>query len=60
MRFFGKATSEQGVGIAETIGQEARLIKMVDVLGREQKEHKKGSVLFYIYDNGNIEKKVIH
>jgi hypothetical protein len=33
---------------------------MVDVLGREQKEHKKGSVLFYIYDNGNIEKKVIH
>jgi len=52
--------SEEGFDIAETKGREARLIKMVDVLGREQKEHKKGSVLFYIYDNGNIEKKVIH
>jgi len=52
--------SEEGFDIAETKGRKARLIKMVDVLGREQKEHKKGSVLFYIYDNGNIEKKVIH
>jgi len=33
------------------------LIKMIDILGREQKEHKKGSLLFYIYDNGMVEKK---
>ena len=33
------------------------LIKMIDVLGREQQEHKKGLLLFYIYDNGKVEKK---
>ena len=33
------------------------LIKMIDILGREQQEHKKGSLLFYIYDNGVVEKK---
>ena len=35
------------------------LIKMIDVLGREQQEHKKGSILFYIYDNGMVLKKLI-
>ena len=33
------------------------LIKKVDVLGGVQQEHKKGSLLFYIYDNGKVEKK---
>ena len=28
--------------------------------GREQKEHTKGSLLFYIYDNGKVEKRVLH
>ena len=35
------------------------LIKMIDLYGREQKDHKKGSLLFYIYDNGLVLKKII-
>lgn len=35
------------------------LIKMIDVLGREQQNHKQGSLLFYIYDNGKVDKKFI-
>tara|TARA_Y100000746_G_scaffold179318_1_gene157139 strand:+ start:12 stop:1055 length:1044 start_codon:yes stop_codon:yes gene_type:complete len=33
------------------------LIKRIDLLGREQQEHKKGSTLFYIYNDGKVEKK---
>ena len=40
--------------------QDSKLLKMVDVLGREYKEHKRGMLLFYIYDNGKIEKKLIN
>ena len=35
---------------------ESKLIKMLDVLGREQSFHQKGQLLFYIYDNGFVEK----
>ena len=34
------------------------LIKIVDVLGRENKESQE-SLLFYIYDDGTVEKRVI-
>jgi len=34
-----------------------KLIKLVDVLGRETK-HKNNTLLFYIYENGSVEKKV--
>ena len=34
------------------------LIKVIDILGREHKEHHKGMVLFYIYENGNVIKKI--
>ena len=37
-----------------------QLIKMIDVLGREYKEHNKVMLLFYIYENGKVEKRVIH
>ena len=30
---------------------------MIDVLGRQHIEHKRGTLLFYIYDNGVVEKK---
>ena len=30
---------------------------MIDVLGREYIEHKSGTLLFYIYNNGKVEKK---
>lgn len=51
---------DDGLGIDEVGGSTIKLIRMIDVLGREYKEHKKGNLLFYIYDNGKTEKKVIH
>ena len=49
---------DDGVGIEELIDTAPALIKMIDVLGREHQEHKKGMILFYIYDNGLIEKTI--
>ena len=49
--------SEDNVSISAIKSQEPSLVKMIDVLGREQKEHEKGVLLFYIYDNGVIEKQ---
>ena len=51
---------DDGIGIDEISENTPTVIKMVDVLGREQQEHKKGSILFYIYDNGKVEKRIIH
>jgi len=34
------------------------LIQMIDIFGRVQKEHKKGSLLFYLYKNGVVKKIV--
>jgi hypothetical protein len=48
------------IGLNEVEDQGSRLLKMIDILGREQKEHKKGMLLFYVYDNRKIEKKVMH
>ena len=49
---------DDGIGIEELIDDAPALIKMIDVLGREHQEHKKGMILFYIYDNGLIEKLI--
>ncbi len=49
-----------GLGVDGITYDSPILIKMIDVLGREQKEHKKGTLLFYIYDNGQVEKRVTH
>ena len=46
--------SEDNVSISEINPQEPSLVKMIDILGREQKDHKKGILLFYIYDNGDV------
>ena len=48
---------DDGIGIDEISEDTPTLIKMIDVLGRELQEHKKGSLLFYIYDNGKVDKK---
>ena len=49
-----------GIGIDELDEVLPQVIKMIDILGREQREHKKGSLLFYIYDNGVVEKLLIN
>ena len=51
---------DDGIGINEVNVESAQLIKMVDIFGREQKEHNIGVILFYIYDNGKVEKRVRH
>jgi hypothetical protein len=48
---------DDGVGIDEVGSRTIKLIRMIDVLGREYKEHNKGVLLFYIYDNGNVVKR---
>lgn len=48
--------SNVNVGINEPEQSKAQLIKMVDVLGRVQKAHNSGELLFYIYDNGTVRK----
>ncbi len=35
-----------------------RLVKIVDALGREVTEHNKGQVLFYIYNDSTVEKRM--
>ena len=51
---------DDGIGINEVEVEITQLIKMIDVLGREYKEHKKDMLLLYIYENGKVEKRVIH
>jgi hypothetical protein len=49
---------DDGIGIDDIDGKEPLLIKMIDILGKEQKVHMDGVILFYIYDNGRVEKKL--
>ena len=44
--------------INEDSSSKLELINIVDILGRES-EIKKDQILFYIYSNGTIEKKVV-
>ena len=44
-------------GINEISQEEKKLLKILDILGRESKS-KKG-LLFYIYSDGTVEKKII-
>jgi len=47
------------VGIQENISTKKELIKIVDVLGRETNKQNTNTPLFYIYDDGSVEKKII-
>tara|TARA_B100000242_G_C42966930_1_gene448580 strand:- start:703 stop:1050 length:348 start_codon:yes stop_codon:yes gene_type:complete len=38
--------------------QVPKLLRMIDILGREQNIHLSGQLLFYIYDNGFVEKLI--
>ena len=49
-----------GVGIYSIDKKDPTLIKVVDVLGRNQRVIKKGVLLFYIYDNGDVRKKITY
>tara|TARA_B100000902_G_scaffold300200_1_gene287748 strand:- start:346 stop:2208 length:1863 start_codon:yes stop_codon:yes gene_type:complete len=47
-----------GIGLIES-ALKRKLIKIIDVLGREYLKEKKGNLLLYIYDNGQVEKRHI-
>jgi hypothetical protein len=51
---------DDGIGLNETKKGETHLLKMIDILGKEHKEHKRGMLLFYIYENGKVEKRLMH
>ena len=55
--FFSRMSLSQSTFIEETY-QSSRLIKVVDILGRNSTE-KQNCLLFYIYDDGTVEKKII-
>ena len=57
LRFDSTGTYVPPVGINETSQLEKQLLKIVDILGRESKS-KKG-LLFYIYSDGTVEKKLM-
>ena len=44
--------------LVEYVGNSKQLIKTVDILGRNAKDTK-SEVLFYIYDDGTVDKKII-
>ena len=51
---------EGSVGVSEQMKNNKRkLIKIVDILGRTSTEKQTNTPLFYIYDNGSVEKKMI-
>ena len=50
---------EGSVGISEQTNSNRKLIKIVDVLGKTSTKKQKNTPLFYIYDNGIVEKKMI-
>ena len=48
------------LNLKESKTKEIPLLKMVDVLGREFTYHPKGKILFYIYQDNSVEKRVIY
>ena len=59
--YIGNKLSKQGntpTGIDNIFPNNKQLINIVDLLGRESKDLK-NQPLFYIYDDGTVEKKII-
>tara|TARA_B110000908_G_scaffold166137_1_gene216743 strand:+ start:147 stop:1046 length:900 start_codon:yes stop_codon:yes gene_type:complete len=51
---------DDNMDLKESKSNISPLIKMVDVLGREFTSHPKGKILFYIYQDNSVEKRVIY
>jgi len=50
---------DDGLGVDEVMSSNIKPIRMIDVLGREHKNHQPGILLFYIYDDGRVQKKYL-
>ena len=53
-----ETTEALSTGVNEVVQQEKKLVTIVDILGKESNPNKKG-LLFYIYSDGTVEKKLI-
>jgi len=51
---------DDGLDIDEINSTHNKLIKMIDVLGKVHHYHPKGKILFYIYEDGTTNKKVLY
>jgi len=49
---------EGSVGLNENTNNNKTLVKIVDVLGRITSDKQTNTPLFYIYDDGSVEKKM--
>lgn len=52
------AACSESTEINETNQSMPKLVKIIDLLGREGKVHLKGQLLFYIYEDGIVEKRI--
>ena len=50
---------DDGLGVDVVMSSSIKPIRMIDVLGREHKNHQPGMLLFYIYDDGRVQKKYL-
>ena len=48
---------DDDLSVKETDYDTSKIIKIIDIFGIERKENRNGILLFYIYDNGKVEKK---
>ena len=49
----------ESIGLNEIVNEgPVKLIKMIDILGREHLQHQSGQLLFYVFNNGKVEKHV--
>lgn len=56
----GQCCSEciENMDLNEITNEQSHLIKMVDIFGREKIKHEEGMILFYIYKNGKVIKRI--
>ena len=51
----------QNMGLDQIQNQrQPKLLRMIDILGRDINIHQSGQLLFYIYDNGMVNKTFMH
>jgi hypothetical protein len=52
------ATCASSLALDQLESVQPKLTKMIDLFGRAHHTHKLGQLLFYIYDNGKVEKRI--
>tara|TARA_B100000795_G_scaffold266410_1_gene249563 strand:- start:3046 stop:3555 length:510 start_codon:yes stop_codon:yes gene_type:complete len=58
MGMVGQIIVSESVGLSEIFYDNKSLVKMIDIQGRVHKLHQQGQLLFYIYENGKVIKRM--